>query len=197
MFGVDTYENVPRPDIVPEAAEVVAQGSATARRDGSVSSGVVLRAFGHGSEVPGNVVTHSSAVVSSISSSWERSLHLVLDLVAGCQLRDFARGWGEHPAAATSTMTTIAQATGTRVCLALLEALKLMALEPNDFHFGAAIHSCEPLGLCALVGPWHRSTGAWRQACSLLELMAWCQVGLFRCHTTTRWPATWSPSPRR
>ena len=36
------------------------------------------------------------------------------------------------------------QASG--VCVKLLEVVATMRLQRNDFHFGAAIHSCEPLG---------------------------------------------------
>ena len=38
------------------------------------------------------------------------------------------------------------QANSPGVCVKLLEAVATMRLQRNDFHFGAAIHSCERLG---------------------------------------------------
>ena len=44
------------------------------------------------------------------------------------------------------------------VCVELLEAMAVLQLQRNDFHFGAAVHSCELLG-------------AWPEAFALLRHM--------------------------
>ncbi|CAL1144974.1 unnamed protein product [Cladocopium goreaui] len=115
-----------------------------------------------------NIVILASAMASS-AGFWQRALQLVVLAEESFTKHDagskdhFIRGWRDHPAAVTSTLTTLAKANSPGVCVKLLEAVATMRLQRNDFHFGAAIHSCETQGL-------------WHKALALLETMGSLEI---------------------